>query len=60
MKHLIKLWETEQLTTEQTIGQILLHLQALSERVWNLERRLGSQQRRQSEPPPPPKGPVIE
>ena len=29
-KELIKRWQTERLTTEQAIGQILLHLQALS------------------------------
>lgn len=38
LKQLIKFWETQQLTTEQTIGQILLHLQALSKRLQTLER----------------------
>ena len=33
-------WEQEQLTTEQTIGQILLLLQELEERLRSLERRL--------------------
>jgi hypothetical protein len=33
-------WEQEQLTTEQTIGQILLLLQELEDRLRSLERRL--------------------
>jgi hypothetical protein len=33
-------WEQEQLTTEQTIGQILLLLQELEDRLHSLERRL--------------------
>jgi hypothetical protein len=39
LDELIVLWEREKLTTEQTIGQILLALQALSERLRELERR---------------------
>jgi chromosome segregation ATPase len=36
----IKAWEQEQLTTEQAIGQILLLLQELQERIRSLEQRL--------------------
>jgi hypothetical protein len=38
LKHLIRFWETERLTTVQMIGQILLHLQNLSRRLQTLER----------------------
>lgn len=44
---LLKKWERDQLTTEQAIGQILLLLQELNDRVGQLEvaqverRRLG-------------------
>ena len=47
-KELIKRWQTERLTTEQAIGQILLHLQALSARLQKLERRVGQE----TSPPP--------
>jgi hypothetical protein len=39
LDELIVLWEREKLTTEQTIGQILLALHALNERLRALERR---------------------
>ena len=39
LDELIVLWEREKLTTEQTVGQILLALHALSEQVRELERR---------------------
>jgi hypothetical protein len=39
LDELIVLWEREKLTTEQTIGQILLALHALNERLRVLERR---------------------
>ena len=35
---LIRLWEQERVTTEQVIGQLLLHLHGLTERVVKLER----------------------
>lgn len=35
---LIRLWEQERVTTEQVIGQLLLHLLGLTERVTKLER----------------------
>ena len=37
LPELIKRWEREQITTEQAIGQILLWLVALAERVMKLE-----------------------
>ena len=36
----IRAWEHEHLTSEQAIGQILLLLQELEERLHSLERRL--------------------
>ncbi len=33
------MWEQDKLTVEQTIGQVLLHLEQLSERVGILEQR---------------------
>lgn len=36
----IQAWDQERLTTEQAVGQILLLLQELEERLGNLERRL--------------------
>ncbi|MBU0702337.1 MAG: hypothetical protein KKC18_00525 [Chloroflexi bacterium] len=40
LKSVIRAWEQEQLTTEQAIGQILLLLQGLEERLCIIERRL--------------------
>jgi hypothetical protein len=37
LAELIRRWEREQITTEQAIGQILLWLVALAERVIKLE-----------------------
>ena len=37
MVDLIKRWEREELTMEQTVGQILLWVASLSERVTKLE-----------------------
>jgi glutamate 5-kinase len=39
LETVIRKWETDKLTPEQTIGQILLLLQDLSERVSYLEAR---------------------
>jgi hypothetical protein len=36
----VRAWEREQLTTEQAIGQILLLLQEIEERVRRVEYRL--------------------
>ena len=38
LAHLIKQWELEKLTAEQMIGQLLLHVRSLDERVCRLER----------------------
>jgi len=43
---LIKRWEREEMTAEQTIGQILLWMAFLSERVTKLEAR----QRKRQQP----------
>lgn len=40
LKSVIRAWEQEQLTTEQAIGQILLLLEGLEERLCIIERRL--------------------
>ncbi|MEW5988817.1 MAG: hypothetical protein AB1791_19500 [Chloroflexota bacterium] len=40
LNQVIKMWEQEKLIAEQAIGQILLHLQALSVRIGLLEKRL--------------------
>ncbi len=52
LEQVIQMWETEKLTTEQAIGQILLHLQILAERVWKLEHKM--QERTGRKPAPPP------
>jgi hypothetical protein len=38
IEHLIKLWAQEELTPEQAVGQLLLHIKSLSERVNKLEQ----------------------
>lgn len=38
LSNLIRLWEQERVTTEQVIGQLLLHMHSLTERVIKLER----------------------
>ena len=40
LKQVIKMWEQETLTAEQAIGQILLHLQAIGQRLGQLEQRI--------------------
>lgn len=40
LNELIKLWTKEALTTEQAVGQIFLQMQALSNRIGALEKRL--------------------
>ncbi|MBK9053668.1 MAG: hypothetical protein IPL78_23030 [Chloroflexi bacterium] len=42
LKQIIKMWEQETLTTEQAIGQILLHLQTVGQRLGQLEQRIES------------------
>ncbi len=39
LETVVKKWEQGNLTPEQAIGQILLHLQAVNGRINNLERR---------------------
>jgi hypothetical protein len=39
LDEVITRWEREKLTTEQAIGQILLLMRSLSERILELERR---------------------
>ena len=49
---LIRLWALEKITAEQTIGQILQHMQELIDRVTTIEQRLRTVRRGgQSEPP---------
>ena len=40
LQKVIKLWEMEKITTEQAIGQLLLLLQMMSERIGAIERQL--------------------
>ena len=44
LDELITRWEREKLTTEQAVGQILLILRSLSERMRELERRCWRQE----------------
>lgn len=39
MTDLVRKWEGEEITSEQMIGQILLHVQTLADRVQELERQ---------------------
>jgi hypothetical protein len=45
LDELITRWEQEKLTAEQAVGQILLMLQSLAERVQELERWRRRQQK---------------
>lgn len=40
LNQLLRLWTADKLTAEQAIGQIIQQVQALSERVNELERRM--------------------
>jgi hypothetical protein len=40
LPQLLKKWELAVLTPEQTIGQVLLHLQAFSNRIGDIEKKL--------------------
>jgi len=42
LEDLVRLWATENLTPEQAMGQVLLHLRELAERVEKIERSLRS------------------
>ncbi len=35
---LIKMWEQDKLTVEQAVGQMMLHMEALAQRVGSLEK----------------------
>ena len=50
LNRLIQLWKADNLSTEQAIGQILLQIQALSERVNELERKMERGQQGGSSP----------
>jgi phosphoglycerate dehydrogenase-like enzyme len=45
LDELINRWEREKLTTEQVVGQMLLILRSLTERVRDLERRRWKQEK---------------
>lgn len=47
LEGVIRAWERGDLTIEQTIGQILLLLRELEERLCSVERRLEQRQRRE-------------
>ena len=51
LDELIVLWEREKLTTEQTVGQILMTLRSLHQRIRELERRRWRQGRADSANP---------
>ncbi|MEZ4861033.1 MAG: hypothetical protein R3C14_07000 [Caldilineaceae bacterium] len=40
MSQIIKMWEHMEITVDQAIGQLMLHVQHLTQRVTALERRL--------------------
>jgi uncharacterized protein YbjQ (UPF0145 family) len=49
LEQVIKYWETEQLTAEQAIGQILQFLLEYRQRIEELEKRLREVEREASE-----------
>lgn len=51
LNRLIQLWTADNLSTEQAVGQILLQIQALSERVNELERKVERGQKPGTTPP---------
>jgi hypothetical protein len=46
LETIVAKWEKGAITTEQTVGQILLHIQGLSQRIGNVEKHLARQRRR--------------
>jgi len=50
LQQLLKFWQTDLLTTWQIIGQVLLHLQALSQRLQRVERTQRAIMQRQQRP----------
>lgn len=51
---LVTHWKNERITTEQAIGQLLLHLGAVYERLRQMERRMNSIAPASSPQPDPP------
>jgi hypothetical protein len=49
LKDIMQLWETEELTADQAIGQILLLLQIVEARLNDLERRQWEQRAQQTQ-----------
>lgn len=45
ISEIIKMWEHVELTVDQAIGQLMLHIQELTQRVNTLERRLEASNR---------------
>lgn len=45
LETIVAKWEKGTITTEQTVGQILLHIQNLSQRIGNVEKHLARQRR---------------
>lgn len=50
ISEIIKMWEHVELTVDQAIGQLMLHIQELTQRVNTLERRLEAGQRANPSP----------
>ncbi len=53
LKGIIEAWDMDKLTTEQAIGQILLLLTDLHERITALEKEARAKTKLKSTPPPP-------
>lgn len=49
ISQIIKMWARVEITQEQAIGQIMLHVQQLGQRVTNLERLQGVGDQAQNE-----------
>jgi hypothetical protein len=47
LEDVVREWETEKLTTEQAIGRLLRLLQALEERLGDVEKQLVELERRE-------------
>lgn len=45
ISEIIKMWEHVELTVDQAIGQLMLHIQELTQRINTLERRLEGEHR---------------
>lgn len=49
LRQLMILWQREKLTSEQAIGQILLHLEVLAGRIGELEKRMETRRKSRGE-----------